>query len=116
MYMRSKDERRTAKDIIWSIPKEMTSLSGKVIRDYGSVETSVGTPHIAYMPDGEHPVSCNGERSTRMLKVSNGRINTRNVKGIVADLINRSDEGFDRVFVETIGFTRDGFAFIRTGS
>jgi hypothetical protein len=112
MYMRPKDERRTANDIIWSIPKEITSHSGKVLRDYSSIETRVGTPHILCMPDGEYPVY----RSKRMLKVSNGRVNTRNVKGIVADQINRSDEGFDHIFVERIGLMADGSIIIFTGS
>jgi hypothetical protein len=51
-----------------------------------------------------------------MLKVSNGRVNTRNVKGIVADQINRSDEGFDHIFVERIGLMADGSIIIFTGS
>jgi hypothetical protein len=86
--------------VIWSIYKEMG------YDDY-AVETRVGTPRISLMPDGEYPV----EGSDRTLKVSNGRVNTRNVKGIAAEMINKSEDPLDKMktlFVERITLMDSG--------
>ena len=97
--------------VIWQISKKSTSRSGEVIY---SVETRVGTPKISHMPDGEYP----GEGSDRTLKVSNGRVNTRNVKGIAADMINRSEDPLDKMktlFVERITLEDSGAIDICVG-
>ena len=98
--------KRTANDIVWSIHVEGTHWQEN------KIETRVGTKHISAMNDGRYPV----DGSNRQLIVSHGRVFTRNVKAIVADTINKTEEGFDHIFVEGIYLLTSGAVNVSLGS
>jgi|GEM_PF-5216383 len=102
------ERKRKASDIQWDIRP-----SGKYNNwKEGKIETRVGTRRISDMKDGRYKV----EGSSRKLIVSKGRVNTRNVKAMVADMINRDWAGFDSIYVEGIKLLPSGTALIILGS